>query len=81
MECLFRRGQGSFVFHGDPQVHRKWLWCEALDLANDIADRLRLEAMSAERSESPIVRNGRRKPLRGQASEWALNDWILKSQA
>ena len=55
MKCLFCRGAGSFVFHRNPQIHRKWFWCEGLDLADDIADRLRFEAMSAERSEPPIV--------------------------
>ena len=24
-KCLFRRGEGSFVFHGNPQIRRKWL--------------------------------------------------------
>jgi hypothetical protein len=54
-ECLFCRGQDFFIFHGDPQVHRKWFGREGLDLADDIANRLRLEAMSAERSEPPLV--------------------------
>jgi hypothetical protein len=74
MKCLFRRGEGAFVFHGDPKIHRKWFGCEGLDLANDFAGRLRLEAMSAKRSKPPKVRNGRRKPLRRQAAERALND-------
>jgi hypothetical protein len=80
VECFFRRGEGSFIFHGNPQVHRKWLCCEAVDFANNFAYSLRFEAMSTERSESPKVRNGRRKPLRGQASERTLNDWVLQSQ-
>jgi hypothetical protein len=51
-----------------------------LDLANDFADSLRLEAMSAERSESPIGRNSCYKPLRRQASERTLNDWISQTK-
>ena len=81
LKCLFRRSEGSFVLHGNPQIYRKWLWCKAVDLANDFADSLRVEAMSTERSKSPIIRNVCRKLLRGQASERALNDWVLQSQA
>ena len=64
MKCFFCRVDGSLVFHGDPQVHSKWLWRDDLDLTDDIADSLRFESMSTERSEPPIARNGRRKPLR-----------------
>src|SRR5882757_3780818 len=30
MKGYFCRGEGSFVFHGDPQVHRKWFGREGL---------------------------------------------------
>ena len=65
MECFLCRREGSFIFHGNPQIHRKRFSSEPLDLANDFADSLWLKAMSAKRSESAIIRNGGRKPLRG----------------
>ena len=72
---------GSRIFHRNPQVHRKWLCCEALDFANNFADGLRLQAVRAERSESPVVRNSGRKPPRGQASERPLNDRVSQPHA